>query len=92
MMCSHSMIIFSFQRMNIRIQLAQRSFAYCDSCCSVCPFPYSELVLDNRTRLILLKMINRGVMKEVHGCISTGKEVRVQLPVSDILPLPLNTA
>lgn len=35
----------------------------------------TEQVLDPRTRLILLKMINRGVVSEINGCLSTGKEV-----------------
>ncbi|KAK4143185.1 RIO1 family-domain-containing protein [Dichotomopilus funicola] len=37
----------------------------------------AELVLDNRTRMILLQMINRGFVSEVHGAISTGKEANV---------------
>jgi RIO kinase 1 len=36
----------------------------------------NEQVLDPRTRLILFKMIGRGLLDEVNGCISTGKEVR----------------
>ena len=36
----------------------------------------SEQVLDPRTRLILFKMIGRGLLDEVNGCVSTGKEVR----------------
>ncbi|OIW33649.1 atypical/RIO/RIO1 protein kinase [Coniochaeta ligniaria NRRL 30616] len=36
-----------------------------------------ELVLDQRTRMILLQMINRGVVSEIHGAISTGKEANV---------------
>jgi len=36
----------------------------------------SEQVLDPRTRIILFKMIGRGLIQEVNGCISTGKEVR----------------
>lgn len=36
----------------------------------------SEQVLDPRTRIILFKMIGRGLIHEVNGCISTGKEVR----------------
>ena len=35
----------------------------------------SEQVLDPRTRIILFKMIGRGLIQEVNGCISTGKEV-----------------
>lgn len=37
----------------------------------------SEQVLDQRTRMILLQMINRGIVSEVHGAISTGKEANV---------------
>ena len=36
-----------------------------------------EQVLDPRTRMILFKLINRGVVYEVNGCISTGKEANV---------------
>jgi RIO kinase 1 len=37
----------------------------------------SEQVLDPRTRMILLQMINRGVVSEINGVISTGKEANV---------------
>ncbi|CAG8972989.1 hypothetical protein HYALB_00007835 [Hymenoscyphus albidus] len=37
----------------------------------------SEQVLDPRTRMILLQMINRSVVSEVNGCLSTGKEANV---------------
>lgn len=37
----------------------------------------SEQVLDPRTRMILLQMINRGFVSEIHGCLSTGKEANV---------------
>ncbi|KLU90259.1 serine/threonine-protein kinase RIO1 [Magnaporthiopsis poae ATCC 64411] len=42
----------------------------------------SELVLDQRTRMILLQLINQGVVAEVHGAISTGKEANVYGAVS----------
>ncbi|KAI9166551.1 Serine threonine- kinase rio1 [Paramyrothecium foliicola] len=42
----------------------------------------SEQVLDQRTRMILLQMINRGLVTEVHGAISTGKEANVYGAVS----------
>lgn len=35
----------------------------------------SDQVLDPRTRIILFKMIGRGLILEVNGCVSTGKEV-----------------
>lgn len=35
----------------------------------------NEQVLDPRTRIILFKMIGRGLIWEVNGCVSTGKEV-----------------
>ncbi|TFK40806.1 RIO1 family-domain-containing protein [Crucibulum laeve] len=37
----------------------------------------NEQVLDPRTRLILFKMIGRGLLHEVNGCVSTGKEANV---------------
>ncbi|KAI0076349.1 RIO1-domain-containing protein [Panus rudis PR-1116 ss-1] len=37
----------------------------------------SEQVLDPRTRIILFKMIGRGLLFEVNGCVSTGKEANV---------------
>ena len=37
----------------------------------------SEQVLDPRTRMILLQMINRNIVSEVNGCLSTGKEANV---------------
>lgn len=36
-----------------------------------------EQVLDPRTRMILFKLINRGTILQVNGCISTGKEANV---------------
>ncbi|RDW65521.1 serine kinase RIO1 [Coleophoma crateriformis] len=47
----------------------------------------SEQVLDPRTRMILLQMINRGIVSEVNGCLSTGKEANVygalSIPIVD---------
>jgi RIO kinase 1 len=37
----------------------------------------SEQVLDPRTRMILLQMINRSIVSEINGCLSTGKEANV---------------
>ncbi|KIP06204.1 hypothetical protein PHLGIDRAFT_119166 [Phlebiopsis gigantea 11061_1 CR5-6] len=37
----------------------------------------TEQVLDPRTRIILFKMIGRGLLYEVNGCVSTGKEANV---------------
>ncbi|KAF8755134.1 Serine/threonine-protein kinase RIO1 [Rhizoctonia solani] len=37
----------------------------------------NEQVLDPRTRIILFKMIGRGLVWEVNGCVSTGKEANV---------------
>ncbi|XP_023234080.1 serine/threonine-protein kinase RIO1-like [Centruroides sculpturatus] len=36
-----------------------------------------EQVLDPRTRIILFKLLNRGVIEQINGCISTGKEANV---------------
>ncbi|ODQ67657.1 RIO1-domain-containing protein [Nadsonia fulvescens var. elongata DSM 6958] len=37
----------------------------------------TEQVLDPRTRMILFKMINKGTLFEINGCVSTGKEANV---------------
>ncbi|MEK9715563.1 MAG: hypothetical protein VW394_02255, partial [Candidatus Heimdallarchaeota archaeon] len=42
-----------------------------------------ETVFDNKTRLILMSMINKGVINEVGGSISTGKEANVYFAPSD---------
>lgn len=49
----------------------------------------SEQVLDPRTRMILLQMINRNVILEVNGCLSTGKEANVYHALSS--PLDINS-
>ena len=36
-----------------------------------------EQVLDPRTRMILLKLVNKDVVSEIHGCVATGKEANV---------------
>lgn len=36
-----------------------------------------EQVLDPRTRIILFKLLNKGYLTEINGCISTGKEANV---------------
>jgi RIO kinase 1 len=36
-----------------------------------------EQVLDPRTRMIIFKLLNRGFITEINGCISTGKEANV---------------
>ncbi|KAF7643544.1 hypothetical protein LDENG_00237600 [Lucifuga dentata] len=36
-----------------------------------------EQVLDPRTRMILFKMLSRGIISQINGCISTGKEANV---------------
>ncbi|KAI9669588.1 MAG: protein kinase rio1 [Caeruleum heppii] len=46
----------------------------------------TEQVLDPRTRMILLQMINRGIVTEVNGCLSTGKEANVYHAHSVIPP------
>lgn len=42
----------------------------------------TEQVLDPRTRMILLQMINRDIVSEIHGCLSTGKEANVYYSLS----------
>ncbi|XP_010521624.1 PREDICTED: serine/threonine-protein kinase RIO1-like [Tarenaya hassleriana] len=36
-----------------------------------------EQALDPRTRMVLFRMLNRGVFNDINGCISTGKEANV---------------
>ncbi|KAJ3318284.1 protein kinase rio1, partial [Gonapodya sp. JEL0774] len=36
-----------------------------------------DSVLDQRTRAVLLKMVQKGVVGEVNGCVSAGKEANV---------------
>lgn len=43
----------------------------------------SEQVLDPRTRMILLQLINRDIVAEIHGCVSTGKEANVYHALSN---------
>ncbi|CAG8438453.1 1593_t:CDS:2 [Diversispora eburnea] len=43
----------------------------------------TEQVLDPRTRIILFKMINRNIIYEINGCISTGKEANVYHAVTE---------
>ncbi|KAH9329491.1 hypothetical protein KI387_001599 [Taxus chinensis] len=42
-----------------------------------------EQVLDPRTRMVLFKMLNRGVFQDINGCISTGKEANVYHATKD---------
>ncbi|XP_075224916.1 RIO kinase 1 [Lycorma delicatula] len=42
-----------------------------------CDRATAEQVMDPRTRMILFKLLNRGTIAEVNGCISTGKEANV---------------
>jgi len=37
----------------------------------------SEQVMDPRTRLILFRLLSKGFLKEIDGCVSTGKEANV---------------
>ncbi|RNF09234.1 RIO kinase 1 [Trypanosoma rangeli] len=41
-----------------------------------------ENVMDPRTRLILYKLVNGGHLKEINGCVSTGKEANVYYAVA----------
>jgi serine/threonine-protein kinase RIO1 len=38
-------------------------------------FRFLVQAIDPRTRMVLFKMLNRGVFDNINGCISTGKEV-----------------
>ncbi|ORC90077.1 RIO kinase 1 [Trypanosoma theileri] len=41
-----------------------------------------ENVMDPRTRLILYKLVNSGQLREINGCVSTGKEANVYYAVA----------
>lgn len=43
----------------------------------------TEQVLDRRTQMILLQLINRGCISEIHGVISTGKEANVYHAINE---------
>jgi RIO kinase 1 len=43
----------------------------------------TEQVLDRRTQMILLQLINRNTISEIHGVISTGKEANVYHAISE---------
>ncbi|KAI9882467.1 MAG: hypothetical protein M1823_005784 [Watsoniomyces obsoletus] len=43
----------------------------------------NEQVLDPRTRMILLRMINKRIVSEINGCLSTGKEANVYHALSE---------
>ncbi|XP_047981935.1 serine/threonine-protein kinase RIO1-like [Salvia hispanica] len=36
-----------------------------------------EQAIDPRTRMVLFKMLNKGIFNDINGCISTGKEANV---------------
>lgn len=53
----------------------------------------SEQVLDPRTRMILLQLINHGVLHSINGVLSTGKEANVYHALSDPpIDSPLSSA
>ncbi|KAF2014464.1 Serine/threonine-protein kinase Rio1 [Aaosphaeria arxii CBS 175.79] len=48
----------------------------------------SEQVLDPRTRMILLQLINRNIVSEIHGVLSTGKEANVYHAMTEVEDAP----
>ncbi|KAI3971211.1 hypothetical protein MKW92_006342 [Papaver armeniacum] len=42
-----------------------------------------EQDIDPRTRMVLFKMLNRGIFDDINGCISTGKEANVYHATKD---------
>lgn len=46
----------------------------------------SEQVLDPRTRMILLQLLNKDIVSEINGVLSTGKEANVYHAVSNPAP------
>jgi RIO kinase 1 len=52
----------------------------------------SEQVLDDRTRLILYKMMGRSLIARIDGCVSTGKEANVYHAISGPYIPPANSS
>ena len=52
----------------------------------------SEQVLDPRTRLILFKMLSRGFLQKIDGCLSTGKEANVYYAKAGHVPSSSSTS
>ena len=42
-----------------------------------------ENAIDPRTRMVLFKMLNKGLFTEIHGCVATGKEANVYHALSE---------
>ena len=42
-----------------------------------------ENAIDPRTRMVLFKMLNKGLFSEIHGCVATGKEANVYHALSE---------
>jgi RIO kinase 1 len=40
-----------------------------------------EQVFDNRTKIVIFKLFRKGILEEINGCISTGKEGNVYIGV-----------
>ncbi|KAH0789646.1 rio1-domain-containing protein [Histomonas meleagridis] len=40
-----------------------------------------DMVLDNRTKVVLFKLLKRDILHEINGCISTGKEGNVYIGI-----------
>lgn len=40
-----------------------------------------DMVLDNRTKIVLFKLLKRDILHEINGCISTGKEGNVYIGI-----------
>ncbi len=46
----------------------------------------NEQVLDDRTRLVIFKLMKGNYFSAINGCISTGKEANVYYCHNDVLP------
>ena len=44
----------------------------------------TEQVMDPRTRIILFRLLSRGLVSAIDGCVSTGKEANVYHALSDL--------
>ena len=54
--------------------MAQKMFCYYQSFSFIALYLLQEKAVDPKTRLLMYKMVNSGMLETITGCISTGKE------------------
>lgn len=54
--------------------MAQKMFCYYQLFSFIVLYLFQEKAVDPKTRLLMYKMVNSGMLETITGCISTGKE------------------